>query len=571
MSYFGRGSASNSILIWDGSSWVSRLASSIGGGAGGWIRVIDIQLQGAGTVTGKVYADPGNTVIESATVSSTAVRLVIECSYPTIEVNSVPSVLPRSGSIYSGNVNVTVSGTGTTAIICTAFSTDGAEGAAHQVDVTIDAPPEVLTLSFAAQGGGVGGPSTYPGSQTELKLGDTIRIEGTTDKAASAIQCTDFGACGSQTITFGSSTSFSVIVSIANRGTSVQSLAARISARDAVTLAYGPTRDTNTLGGTTDGVDLVKLNNLYPTINGLTGSSTVTGHSFTIAYPGSQTALKGSETADVTNSASDYDTITYSSPNAQLSIPSTTTFESPKTVTRISGTYNISTDNFQILANRAANNASKTLSGVVAIANADQVITVSIPAARLRSGGNDGTSVQDYTVTITSTQQLLSVPSLEVESGGNKGTFQGGGFAGGPTSYTRTIRVSELVPDLKGTFTWANLVTTNRAGKVITTITTGPTYTLGGFVARTLTFGPFSSTTTMNARVTDFSKLTAGTFTSTGGAALKQNIGTSPPVTNGYTIDATDINPTTLTWLDTPAVNANSGGTATITNVQETV
>lgn len=547
------------------------IVTGTGAGGGGWLRVVDIQLQGSGSVTNKVYDDPGNTIIQSATVSNNLVRLSIECSYPNITVNAVPAVLARSGTIYTGLVNITIAGSGTTVIECQAIDSDGELGAIDTVEVTIEAPPEILTLAFAAQAGGPGGAVTYPGLQTELKAGDTVRIEGTTDKLANAIECLDFEACGSQVVVFGASTSFSVFVTIANRGITTQDLAARVRARDAVSLAYGNTRDTDFGGGTTDGVHLVKLNNRYPTINSLTGIGTVTGHAFSITYPGSQTALKGAESATVVNTASDYDTITYSAPLAQLSIANTTTFENPKSVSRIAGSYNVSSDNFQISANRAANNATKTVSGVVAIADADQVITVSTPAARLRSGGNNGTSVQSYTITISSTQQLLNAPSLAPEAGGNKGTFTGGGFTGGPTAWTRSFSVSELVPDLKGTFNWASLVTTNRAGKVVTVITTGATYTLGGFVARTLTFGPFSSTTTINTTVVDFSKLTAGTFTSTAGAALKQPIGTPPSVTNGYTIDATGIDPTTLIWLDTPAVNSNSSGTATITNVQETV
>ena len=279
-----------------------------------------------------------------------------------------------------------------------------------------------------------------------------------------------------QIVTFASGTSFSVLVTVADRGTSVQSLFARLSARGTPSQAYGPTRDTNNGGGTTNGVNLVNLNNLYPTIDGLTGAGAVAGRAFSIAYPASQSALKDAESASVTAVASDYDIIAYTAPGAEISIPSPAVYASPKVVARIGGTYNVSTDNYQIVATRNANAAVKTVSGVVAIAHVDQVITVSVPFARLRSGGNNGTAPQDYTVTISSDQQLFSAPSLDPQAGGDHGTFQGGGFAGGPSVWTRALRVSELVPDAKGTFTWANLSTTNRAAKVVTTIaTTVPT------------------------------------------------------------------------------------------------
>ena len=90
-------------------------------------------------------------------------------------------------------------------------------------------------------------------------------------------------------------------------------------------------------------------------------------------------------------------------------------------------------------------------------------------------------------------------------------------------------------------------------------------------MARTLTFiTPFGPNATLNTEVVDFGKITAGILITTN-AALKQPIGTSPPVTDGYTIDAVSVNPTTVIWLDTTQVNANSEGTATITDLQETV
>jgi len=557
----------------------SLIPGALGGGGSGWVRVTDVQLQVPGAVTNKIYDDAGNTVIRSATVSNGQVRLIVESSYPNIKIDTVPVQLPRVGDIYRGPADTTISGVGPITVVSQAVNADDIECALDNVELTLVSPPTILTLAFAAQGGGAGGAATYPGTQTELKAGDVVRLVGTTDIAADAIQCDNTGACGSQVVTFATSTSFSVLVTVADRGISVQSLIARVSARDPSTLAFGTTRDTNQGGGTVDGVDLVKLNNLYPTINGFTGAAVITGHAFTIAYPGSQTALKDAEAASITNTASNYDTILYSSPVAELAIASATTFANPKVVTRSSGTYNIATDNFSVSATRTANAATKTVRGVVAIAHVDQVITVSTPYARLRSGGNNGTTVQDYTITISSDQQLLSAPSLAPQSGGAKGTFQGGGFVGGPSSWTRALRVSETVPDLKGTFTWANLSTTNRAGKVVTAIaaqtgpTNGPTYTLGGFVARApLVFFPgFSNTTQLNVEVSDFSKLTAGTFTATTNTASKQPIGTSPPVIDGYTIDAVSVNPTTVIWLDTNAVNSNSSGTAAITGVEELV
>ena len=532
----------------------------------GWVRTTDVTPQGSGTVSSKTYDDsPNNTILSTALSSTEDITVHLEASYPNVDVEGVTAVLPKVGDIYAGTVDVTIAVSGLTRVTSKAIAPDGLSGSTHEVDVTVDAPPQILTLSFADQGGGAGaaGPgNTYPGAQTELKAGDQVRVEGTTDKACDAIQVSDFEAGTNELVTFASTTSFSALITIADRGTSVQALAARIAARDATTAALGPTRDTDQGAGTADGVDLVNLNNLYPSVS--VGA---------ITYPGIQQALKGAETADVVNSASDFDTILYEDPTGtEISIPSTGTFASPKTVTRIGGTYNVSTDNFRVTATRAANDATSVANGVVQIANVAATITVTEPAARLRSGGNNGTAAQLYTITITSDQELIPSPTLDPDSGGNRGTFTGGGFTGGPTIWTRSLQVDETVPDEKGIFTWENLVATNLAGLVTNTITGDATYELGGFVARTLVFStPFGPNTTLGTAVVDFSKLTAGIFTATNQASIKQSIGTPPSVTNGYTIDALSTNPTTLIWLDTPAVNSNSTGTAAIEDVEETV
>jgi hypothetical protein len=131
--------------------------------------------------------------------------------------------------------------------------------------------------------------------------------------------------------------------------------------------------------------------------------------------------------------------------------------------------------------------------------------------------------------------------------------------------------VSELVPDAKGTFTWEALLATGLAGLTQSTISGNATYVLGGWVPRTITFAPFATTALIGTEVSDFSKISAGIFTATNQQSIKQAIGTPPPVTNGYTVDATDVNPTTLIWLDTAAAASNSGGTATLQNIEEAV
>jgi hypothetical protein len=518
------------------------------GGGGGFIRITGITVPG-GSTANPVYQDAGNTILQSIDVSNATFDVAVESSYPLVEVNGVPGTLPpiNDGDIYGGTVSVTLGVSGPVQAV--AIDGDGNQAATDITNVLITASPEILTMFF------VGG---YPGAQTELKAGDTYQVQGTTDIPCDAIEIQDAGASDAvQLLTFAPSTNFLVTMVVGDRGTSLQALPATGRARSPSTGAFGSNRATNALGGAVDGTDLINLNNLFPGI--------VLG---AITYPPTQGALKGAETATVVNALTNFDTVVYDSPNGDLTITSPAVSEDPKTVTRLAGSYNDSTNNFRITATRAANDATTVDQLVVIIANVAATLTVTEPAARLRSGGNDGTAAQDHTITITANQQLGAAPTLAPDAGA-RGVFQGGGFVGGPSVWTRDLRVVDT--DDKGTFNWGAISGTNLAGTATVVITGDAQYVLGGFVARTLTFAAFATTSAMNVEVVDFSKLTAGVLTGTGQPALKQAIGTPPSVANGYTINSLGINPTDVIWLDTPAAGANSGGTAQITNVEETV
>lgn len=524
-------------------------------GGSGWIYIEDIQPQSVGgSATGQVYQDPpNNTVLQEVTVSETTIEVTVRSGYPRVSVNGATATLPRDsgGGYYRGTVNITLVGT---VVLATALTPENTDGAKDSADVTIATPPTITTLNFT------GAYPTGPGGlQTELKLNDPFDVYVAADKAFDRVEIYDYGAGQSSVTSVPSGLNATVPMSAANRGTSPQALPARVRVRDASTGAWSSTRDTDTGGGTVDGVNLVWLNNLFPS-----------GSISSINYPGVQAALKNVEFATVNNTASNYSSILYSDPTgAQLTINSPSLFEAAKIVTcRNPGIYNGATTNFRYVMTRNANGAQTTVNGVVVIADVVPTITVVTPAARLRSGGNNGTSPQDYTITIQSSQPLLTNPTLNVE--GDGGTLLSS-WGGGPSNWTNTLRVDETVPDEKGTFTWQGLVATGLAGLVQNTVGSGATYTLGGFVTRDLTFAAYATTTSLGTSVETFSKLQAGIFTATNQPALRQPIGTSPPVVNGYTIDATGVNPTTLIWLDTVAAATNSTGTAKITSVEETV
>jgi hypothetical protein len=425
----------------------------------------------------------------------------------------------------------------------TSLRVDHEDGANYSISIAQDTPPQVIGAYF------YGG---YPGSQTELKAGDTFNFHVDTDINVTSIEIDNFGAFTASTTPVTAGTSHNITSRIiADRGTSVQALGAIVRVQKAI----GSYSDwfLTTSQGSTDGQYTVKLNNLYPSVS-------VT----TINYPGSQQALKDSEQATVSNTVTSFDVISYTSPNGDLTITNSSTYETPKTVTRAGGNYNISTNNFRITATRNANNAVTTNSStVVKIAHTAPTLTVSVPASRLRTGGNDGTSAQSYTVTITATQQLLSAPTLSAPSGG--GTL--GSFGGSGTTWTATL--SNINDNLtKGTYTWGAISATNLAGKVVTTITTGPTYVIGGFLSRTVSLAAFANEVNINTSVLDYSKMTLSWVIKA--LPNKRAVGTTAtPDPDSWSINSLSVNPTIVRILDTAATQSSSQ--ATNVTVEETV
>lgn len=222
-----------------------------------------------------------------------------------------------------------------------------------------------------------------------------------------------------------------------------------------------------------------------------------------ITYPATQSALKASETADVSVTATGYDEIDYQDTIGQLSIPNVSTYEQVKTVTRIDGQYNVTLENYTIVAYRNANGSQSILALIIQIANADPIIDIVSPAARLISGGNDGTSAQNHIITVQADQILDSNPTL----GANNGTLQADMIDDGSmTEFYETLQVADGDTKGNGTFT---ISATNLAGKVVTLITSGDTYVLGGFILRRKYFAAFTDEVQMGVDVVDTAKLNA--------------------------------------------------------------
>lgn len=524
-------------------------------GINGSVYIIDISPSGGiGNVGDKIYEDVGGTSSNS---------ILNSCS--TTTQNVAVSILALPGHTRY-KPTVTLSGQNVTLIALsdrplftgvrfinlnsgTSLTVRHQDGAFHTCSISQDLPPEVQAAYFT------GG---YPGSQTELKENDIFNLFIQTNTPITRIEIDNYGAFKASSSNVTAGTSFTLTArQIANRGTTTQNLGAKVRVQKA-NGSYSDWYLTESYGST-DGTHLVKLNNTYPTISAINQAN--------ITYPASQAALKDNETATVNHTITNADTVAYNSPNGDLSISNSSTYESAKTVQRIAGNYNITTNNFRIVATRANNNATTTsTAAIVYIAHTSPTLNITLPFARLRSGGNDGTSVQSYNVVITANQNLISAPSLTPDAN-NGGTFAGAGFTGGPTVWTRPIQINDNL--IKGAKTWSAISATNLAGKVVNTINSGSTYAIGGFVSRVLSLAAFANEVTLNTSVIDFSKMTLSWAVKP--LPNKASVGTNvpPPQPDTWTINALNTNPTTVRILDTSA--ANSSSAASNVTVEETV
>jgi hypothetical protein len=509
--------------------FVATATPSVNGG----VFITNITPQSAGNVSNKVFSSEGY-VLDSCQTSTDLVTLSImaisgNTNYiPEVTVNDSPVTLTGDNStpLFTGTINIDLNSANSITVI----HEDGAE---HTVDITYEDTPVISSVEFIGD---------YPGTQTELKAGDTfsLRIQSTTN--FTQIYVYDYGACVEQTETFTATNDKTITATIADRGTTLQSLKGKVKIINSNGTSSADAETNNTL----------QLNNLYPTVN-------IT----TITYPASQGALKDSESATIENGLSNYDSVVYSSGNSQLSITNSTTYESPKTVTRIAGDYNIDTNNLTITATRAANNAVTASSTVVKIAHSSPTIAITLPQARLRSGGNDGTAAQNYVVTLTATQELLQAPTLDL---GAEGTWVGAGFVGSGTVWTRSIQVHD--DDVKGSYDFNNLIAYNLAGKEVNTINSGATYTLGGFISRVITLNAFANEANMNVAAVTYSKVSM--TWSVKSLPNKRAVGTTTvPDVGSWCLHTLETNPAIIRILDTEATSSTSQ--ASTVTIQETV
>lgn len=344
------------------------------------------------------------------------------------------------------------------------------------VKIKIAYPPEISNITFAAQASSAVSPHTI--GTTEVKGGDVINA--TIDVSGNGTAIGD------------------IRLALGNFGLSNGKAAAAYGSTDLgggvyrytvpVTVTSDASRDGASVGikATPSHATFPIAGSEFTSVGGVTLNNT-TRPSVTIdsiSYPAGQQALKNSETATVSNTVANQDTIEYTSPGSQLTITSANTYQTNKSVSRSAGDYNISSNNFTITATKTSNGAVATASTIVQIAHADLQLSITNLASSISSSPAGVTD----NFNMTSTQKFLEVPDLFTSLSQTSPSELTTGSQGTNTnSNSYTIKVRDV--DTKGRFSW-RVSGKNLAGKIQNTIGTNPDYTLAGFSSRTIEASP---------------------------------------------------------------------------------
>ena len=458
---------------------IAKLQALVAGTTKAFVGITDITPQSpSNNISNRVLTD-GNHILQSC-LSSTpnivvSVVAVTGSNFkPTVQVNGAPVILVRNANtdVWTGTAAVNLVGPGPHTITAT-----HSDGNVDTAEVTLETLPVVTGVVFAG---------TYPSvGQTQHASGQVIQLTVDADSDFVELDVTG-GAVMPTTQTFAATQSKTINVIIANQGltTTTQTASARVRNANGT---WSAVVSSSAVAIPVDGVNTLELNNTRPTVSW-----------GTVVYSSGFSALKDTETAIVSLTENNVDTVAYTSPTDELVITDPTTLGA-KTVTRQSGDYNIVSPNLQVVVGRTANDTYAIFQRVVQIAHVPASISVSTPGSRLRSDTTD----QNYTITITATQKVASV-SLDA---GNTGVFDSGWSSGDGLTWTSPLTISEA--EDKGPMSYINPTNTNLAGIVSTDTTGSLDYFVGGFLRRNIEFSPFGLDAAIGVAVVDPAKLLA--------------------------------------------------------------
>ena len=505
---------------------------------GGAIFITNVEPQSTSeNVATKVFSSDGK-VLQSCSSSTDLVKVTVlaitgfSTFKPVVMVENlvVALIQDEDQNVWTGTIDINLNGK-------TFIEAIHNDGAFHRCMISSEQNPVIISAFFS------GG---YPEQQTELKEYDVFNLTVEASLPFTTIEIADYGAAKSQLETVALDTNSTIQISVANRGSVANSygLKVRVISENGTKSNWFLTEE----NGSVDGVHLLALNNLSPTI--LINE---------IVYPESQGALKNNESVQLKNILSDYDEVVYLSENEELNILESTIYSPTKTITRIGGSYNVAVPNLTIQAKRIANGSITVLREIVRIANVAPSITFIEPEMRFVSGGNANTPAQSHFLRITSDQKLLSTPTLLIPEGILENEVK---FNSETHQYEQSILIHDN--DEKETFSAQLIKATNLAGLVSNAFKNEARYVIGGFVKRTLQIQAFNNETGLGTSVVNTQKLSV-----TDKDEIRMNYAAS--IENNqlsYTITnpPNQVNPkgNIFHWNDEQAVNNNSTGLATI-------
>jgi len=377
-------------------------------------------------------------------------------------------------------------------------ATDGLIQATHQdgdvatTTLTVGAGPVIQKIEFdgvgnvyenAASGSSrlAGGVSVTVHIETDVEV-ETIELNDGQSSNDNAVADGTFNVSGQNGGNFnGGGYDYTITATTQNHNT-VNTTARSISARATDDNNFTGDYANSTDFGSTDEVHTVICDNVAPS-----ASISISG------YPASQQAIKSGESATVNFSTNIGNsgisgTATWSTPLSQVTLDDLDGTEATRTATYASGGYNISSANVQVDVTRTENGRTGSDTDIVFIANTTPELTISVPAARLRSAPTG----ENHLIQVDCSQRLID-GGFDLTA--SSGTWQGASWSynnnGTQGRLTRNLEIDENPansPQGAATFSAASGVT-NLAGIPVNTIASGDeNYVVGGFVARAVTF-----------------------------------------------------------------------------------
>lgn len=472
--------------------------------AHGFVAIADITpTNPSDNVGNKTMSDDGNVFVNGLSSTHFVRVSVIAMSgmlhfKPTVTLGlNTPVPLSRVGvtDLWSGYVDLDTQGANT-------ISVRHGEGPVYSATLQYELPPVVQSVV-------VSDPNLQPG-QADYLAGQTFEVTVTADVQFTAIEFAD--ESGSATTAYAAN--FPAVLSRAQFVTA----AARTQPGGVPVSKYLKVRvkaPSGTWSPWFTTANIVSLDNIIPTLTFQP-----------IVYPVGQSAIKGGDDpVTVAFTPLHYTGVAIANPPGDLLLVNATNTQVDAVLVPGTLEYNLDApnNNVEVTLTKLTNASSAVFTTTVAVASIVPVISVSITGspARLQSGpvspatGYSGAPA--YTVTVRSLApaggQNLVVNSLDA----GIGTWQGAGWSAGHTP-SRALKVFDTDP--KGVTAFSNLSVTNPAGIVVTAISAGANYTVGGFVRRPVYF-PVQSreaiigtpvVNTAKLKATNLSKGVAGTF-----------------------------------------------------------